>query len=215
MTWVDKSALLSVQDVPALAPLDYSHEADDTEAELKALFMELFETYIRPTERFINLAGAPHLGTFELVEAAVKAEGLAILRRTDEAPLRYLYKAWRGRNQKRGLTMLKAYLQLLWPGGWTADQMWCRTEVEYPLRLSTTQGAATDFLTSRVNVSIGTDVSEASNSDLATTAASLRSVIPARILLNVSVTAEYDVEGMAVYAGATHTLVHNFNAACV
>lgn len=210
----DRSALLTEQAVPALAPIVHSHEADELEAELKALFVNLFETHIRPDERFVNLVGVPHLGAFELVEAAVKTEGLAILRRQDEAAMRYLYKAWRGRNQKRGLSMLTLYLQLLWPGAWTCDQMWCRRLDGYPQGLSVTQVSEGYFLTSRVNVTIDAQA-DVGAIDVAATAASLRSVIPARILLTVFLASDYDIQDLAAANGAAHILVHSIDATCV
>jgi len=210
----DRSALLEVQDVPALAPLVHSHEANDLEAELKALFVELFEAHVRPAERFINLAGVPHLGDFSLVEAAVKTEGLAILRKQDEAAMRYLYKAWRGRNQKRGLAMLKLYLQLLWPDAWTCHQMWCRSLSLYPLGLAETRVGGTYFLTSRVKVTIDANAAE-NGLDVGATAASLRSVTPARIVLEVTVNADSQIEDLCAVAGAAQILVHSFDAECV
>ena len=210
----DRSALLTEQSAPALAPIVHSHEADDLEADLKALFIELFETYIRPDERFVNLVGVPHLGAFELVEAAVKTEGLAILRKQDEAAMRYLYKAWRGRNQKRGLSMLKLYLQLLWPGAWTCDQMWCRSLSDYPQRLSVTQVSESYFLTSRVNVTIDAQA-DTGGVDVAATAASLRSVIAARIVLTVFLASDYDIQDLGAANGAAHILVHSIDATCV
>ena len=43
----DRSALLTEQSAPALAPIVHSYEADELEAELKGLFIELFETVVR------------------------------------------------------------------------------------------------------------------------------------------------------------------------
>lgn len=173
---------LTAQDEVALAPLQQSHEADEVEAALKRIFSELFEEYIRPAEREVNTIGAPHLGEFSQVERAVKNEGLALYRRADEEDMRYLFKAWRARNPKRGLHMLKAYLQVLWPGAWSVSQLYQLTAGTYPDDL---YGAdeATRFLTSRVRVGIAQG--DATEAEVLGTVPALRSVVPARILLEV------------------------------
>lgn len=183
---IDRANPLTPQDEPALAPLVNSYEADQIETELKAMFIDLFNTYIRPTERLVNTAGTPHLGPFSQVEQAVKAEGLALVRRSnaDEEAMRYVFKSWRARNPKRGLHMLRVYLQMLWPNSWTMDQMWQDTGVAYPTALVPADGGH-HFLTSRLNVTVSNSYSD--GSDVATVAPALRSAIPARMLLKVTV----------------------------
>jgi hypothetical protein len=109
--------------IPSLAPLQRSHDANTLEAELKQLVLFLFETHLRDAERELNVYGVPHLGSLSLIERHVKREGLALIR-TEEQAMRYLYKAWRARNPKRGLHFLRMYLQLLWPNGWIVEQLW-------------------------------------------------------------------------------------------
>lgn len=193
--------VLTVQDAVELAPLVKSHESDAVEAELKALFKLMFDAKIRPAERETNSAGTPHLGTFEQIERAVKSEGLALQRRGGEDAMRYLFRAWRARNPKRGLHMLRAYLQLLWPNGWTMDQMWQDHEAPYPT-LSLTDGGH-HYLTSRVNVQISSALSD--GSDVAAAAPSLRSVMAAKYLLYVTLKQQSEVPlqlGVAYYAGS-------------
>jgi hypothetical protein len=192
---------LTPQDTPDLAPLQNSHEADGLEAELKALFKLMFDGQIRPAERTINTVGTPHIGPFDQVERAVKSEGLALQRRGGEDAMRYLFRAWRARNPKRGLHMLRAYLQVLWPNGWTMDQMWQDKAETYPTLTATDEG--NHFLTSRVHVQISSGVSD--GSDVLAVSQSLRSVLAARFLLNVSVKQQSEVPlGIATlfYAGA-------------
>lgn len=197
---------LTPQDEVGLAPLQNSHEADGLEAELKALFKLMFDGQIRPAERTINTVGTPHIGPFDQVERAVKSEGLALQRRGGEDAMRYLFRAWRARNPKRGLHMLRAYLQVLWPNGWTMDQMWQDKAQPYPLLTKTNEG--NHFLTSRVNVQISSAISD--GSDVAAAAPSLRSVLAARFLLNVSLKQQSEAPldiATAYYAGA---LVQSF-----
>lgn len=173
-----------------MAPLRASHEADQLEAELKELFVFLFDTFIRPGEREVNTAGMAHLGPTEQFERAVKAEGLAILRETGSGlpGMRYLYRAWRARNPRRGLHMLRTYLQILWPDDWELAQLWAPLVGTYPTNLLTYDGGA-HFLSSRVMVEVtGTFVNGA---DVERLAASLRSVVPARLLLTIRVKREF------------------------
>lgn len=193
---------VTTQNEVDLAPLRESHEATQLEAELKALFTYLLGQYVRPQERETNTAGTPHIGPFVQVERAVKAEGLALVRKADDGAMRYLFRAWRARNPKRGLHILQAYLQLLWPNAWTMNQMWAQKLTTYPLTVSENDGGD-HYLTSRVNVQISSAVSD--GSDVLQAAPALRSVIPARILLNVAIRQQSQIETSmttAFYAGA-------------
>lgn len=173
---------LTAQDAPELAPLRASHEANEVEAELKALFMALFEEFIRPGEREVNTVGTPHLGPFSQVERAVKNEGLALYRSSNEDAMRFLFRAWRARNPKRGLHMLKSYLQLLWPNAWSVSQLYQDKTAAYPTDLYNV--AEPDrFLTSRVLVGIASG--DATEEEVLGAVPALRSVVPARILLEI------------------------------
>lgn len=200
------------QPAPNMAPLRESHEADQTEAELKALFLHLFELYVRPAEREINTVGTPHLGPFEQFERAVKTEGLALVRRGDEEAMRYLFRAWKARNPKRGLHLLRLYMRMLWPDGWRVDQLWCARTGVYPVDLRLTDGG-NHFLTSRVNVTISSGVT--SGAEVDAVAPALRSVVPARVLLSLTLEQRSASEvGLAAgfYRGAS---IQSFTANCV
>lgn len=182
------------------------------EAELKALFIQLFEQFIRPAEREINTVGTPHLGPFEQFERAVKTEGLALVRRGDEDSMRYLFRAWKARNPKRGLHMLRLYLRLLWPLGWSVEQLWCPVAGVYPNDVTPTE-APGHFLTSRVRVTISSEVS--SGQELASVAPALRSVVPARMLLELRVNYRMD-QGIGLCAGIYRgAAIQSFTANCV
>lgn len=197
---------------PDMTPLRESHEADQLEAELKGLFLHLFEQFVRPAEREINTVGTPHLGSFEQFERAVKNDGLAIVRRGDEESMRYLFRAWKARNPKRGLHMLRLYMRLLWPEGWRVDQLWCSRSGVYPVDLRLSDGGD-HFLTSRVNVTISSGVT--SGADVDAVAPALRSVVPARILLTLTLEQRSaSTLGVAAsfYSGAA---IQSFTANCV
>jgi hypothetical protein len=198
------------QDAADLAPLRESHEADTLETELKALFLQQFATYVRPQERETNTAGTPHIGPFVQVERAVKSEGLALVRKSDDGAMRYLFRAWRANNPKRGLGMLRAYLQLLWPNSFTITQMWAQKLTTYPTVLASEDGG-NHYLTSRVNVEISSGSSD--GVEVAQLAPSLRSVLPARIVLNISLLQQSQIDvGMtpAAYGGAVEYFEGSF-----
>jgi hypothetical protein len=120
-------------DAPSLQPLAQSFEYDQLETDLKAIFMAVFESMIRPRERSLNLYGMPQLGDAELVERALKDSGLAIVKR-DVTRSSFLLQAARARNPRRGMIFLKQYLQAVWPNDWKVEPLWhpIATSADYP-----------------------------------------------------------------------------------
>jgi hypothetical protein len=120
-------------DAPDLQPLRNSFEYDQLEDDMKDVFLTVFDQYIRPFERQVNLSGMPHLGDTELIERTLKDYGLAIVRR-DATRTAFLLKAARARNPRRGMLFLKQYLQSVWPGVWKVESLWhpVATAVNYP-----------------------------------------------------------------------------------
>jgi hypothetical protein len=125
--------MLRPVDAPDLQPLRNSFEYDQLEEDLKDAFLTVFDQYIRPFERQVNLSGMPHLGDTELIERTLKDYGLAIVRR-DATRTAFLLKAARARNPRRGMLFLKQYLQSVWPGVWKVDALWhpVATAANYP-----------------------------------------------------------------------------------
>ena len=175
-------------DAPTLAPLVNSAAYDEVEAELKQVFLDLFATYLRSTERDLNVVGVAHLGSLDLLEKMIKQDGLAVFG-DDTYAVQYLYRSWHARNPKRGMIFLKTYLQLIWPGGWIVEQMWQDKRQPYPTAL-VARSSITDadpttnyFLTSRVVVSISDDAESGIN--IPRVEPALRSVLAARFLLEI------------------------------
>jgi len=110
---------------PALQPLAQSFEFDLLETELKQSFMAVFESMIRPRERSLNLSGMAHLGDDDLMASALKADGIAMVKRSSTR-MQFLMKANRSRNPRRGLLFIKRYLQAIWPNIWQAEPLWLR-----------------------------------------------------------------------------------------
>lgn len=143
--------------LPRLVPLENSFAADEVEAELKAIFLAQFDALLAAPLFDVNMLGAPHLGSFELVRRAVNADGLVLLQGDrEEAATRHLYRAWKsGDGQGRGLHFLRTYLQLLYPNQCEVEQLWQEKATAYPtsLRSNLSAGEQDDyFLTSRIRV---------------------------------------------------------------
>jgi len=121
--------------LPKLTPLERSFAENSVEAELKALFLSLFDALMASRLFDVNVLGAPHLGSFDLVRRAVNADGLVLLQGDrEEAATRYLYRAWKsGDTQGRGLHFLRTYLQMLFPNQCEVRQLWQATASAYPL----------------------------------------------------------------------------------
>lgn len=188
-----------------LRPLQHSHDATSLEAELKDLFIKLYADSMAATADDINVYGAPHLGSFALVERNVDQDGLTVLRETTEGRIRYLFKAWRHRNPERGLHFLRLYLAALFSNGATVRQLWQKKSEAYPTFLRSMEEITDSgdsigdfFLTSRVRVDVDTEILPAK------LLASLKSAVAARILLNVRVgralTSAVGVAPLAYYA---------------
>lgn len=184
---------------PDLGPLRNSAAFDAVERDLKQLTIDLFTLYLRPRERDINVYGAPHLGSFDLIERNVTRDGLALYRKADQAAMRYLYRAWKAQNPKRGLHVLRTYVQLLWPNANSVDQLWQKKADPYPTNLVTRQEIAGDdphathYRTSRVHVSV--DEPEEDGQGLLRVLPSLRSVIAARFLLLIFILRRFENTG--------------------
>lgn len=208
---------------PTLGPLVNSVGTTATqfaeiEAELKQIFLDLFATYLRASERDLNVYGAAHLGSLDLLTKRIKEDGLAVFG-DDTNAVAYLYRAWNFRNPKRGMIFLRTYLQLLWPNGFAVDQLWQQKGVPYPTALSTRE-QITDpnpetnyYLTSRVRISID-DASETGVSATRVLPA-LLAVLAARFLIELRVLKRFDdslgiadgmyAENVAFFSGSAVT----------
>lgn len=144
-------------------PLRESFANGQIEGELKTLFCELFEGVALDTFD-VNVLGAPHLGSFDLVRRAVTSDGLVLLNgEHQEDVTRHLYRAWKSGNaQKRGLHFLRTYLHLLFPGERPrVNQLYHKKSVAYgtgfvsPLTSRKNLDTSQLFLTSRVEIELG------------------------------------------------------------
>lgn len=191
-------------DPPSLQPLAASFEENDIESELKRVFIIVFERMVRERERALNLYGMAHLGGDELLARNLHGDGLAVIRR-DAERVRFLLKAWRARNPRRGMLFLRTYLQTVWPNEWQIDQFWhpIATALEYPKHKVLQGDPETHFLTSRVRVGVSAEVDDGTG--LLAMQKALRSTLAARLVLEIVLLvnmANADGTGIALGGGA-------------
>lgn len=168
-------------------PLVQGFANGEFEDELRALFVRLYGETMGETASTINVYGSPHIGPFPLVQRSIAQDGLAVLRQGDEAAIRYLFKAWKFRNPRRGMHFLRTYLQVLYSGDFTVEQMWQAVGQPYPSALKSQieieqagESESAYFLTSRLRVDLNSD--ELLPIRLVE---SLKTVVPARFLINI------------------------------
>lgn len=180
---------LPLAETPKLTALEQSYAVDDIERELKALFLRLFRELLAGTAYDINVTGAAHLGSFDIIRRAINVDGLALLQGDrEEAATRYLYRAWKSRDVNgRGTYFLQTYLQMLFPNLCSVAQMWQDKAEPYPYGLHSKNGInddwepnpQTQWLTSRVEIAL--DLSVESRSILNLTGI-IGAILPARLV---------------------------------
>ena len=119
---------------PKLVPLEKSGAITEYESQLKSLALDLWSGLLADRSADIGVLGAPHLGSFSLVQRELNSDGLILIKSDNEEGLtRYLYKAFRsGKLGGRGLHFLRTYLQMLYPNAWEIEQVWCTVDDTYP-----------------------------------------------------------------------------------
>lgn len=170
-----------------LLPLANSFTRDEVEQELRDLFISLFKSQLGKDLFDVNVLGAKHLGSSDLVRKTLNADGLTLLRGdNEEQKTRYIYRAWMAGNaQGRGTHFLKTYLQLHFAEKFEINQLWQKKDATYPLAVHQAneipKGESIDdyFLTSRINVEM--DIGQGAV-NLKTLARTIRSIIPARLI---------------------------------
>lgn len=206
---------LITTEYPSLLPLTESHEANLLESDVKAIFKDLFEAYIREQERKINSYGMPHRADIQTVERFVKQDGLSLFKRGDTTDpfIKEILRGWRGIHARRGTGFLRFYLQMLWPNSFEIKDLYQIKNVPYPNGLSVVEGA-NKFLTSRKLVHLYIDqVPDAS--EVVKIQAALRQIVPARIVLDIALflgfqNSEPNTQVLAAGAG-TNTMIMYFD----
>lgn len=170
-----------------MTPLVESFANGALEAELRDLFVRLYDETLAEKAQEIDVYGAPHLGPFPLIERHVAQDGLSVIRQDNEAALRYLFKAWRFRNPRRGTHFLATYLRVLF-GDYEIDQLYQKKSAAYPTLLRSEgdieqlgHSLADYFLTSRLRVQLTTSIVPER------ILAAMKSVVAARLILQVRI----------------------------
>lgn len=110
---------------PKLVALRKSREDSQYEKEIKQLVLDLFCKLLAAKAFDANVLGAPHLGSFGLVQQVLDRDDLLSAKlKTDEVAMRYLMRAWTSQKAKRGLHFLKTAMQLLFPNAWEVNQLY-------------------------------------------------------------------------------------------
>lgn len=192
---------MSEQDIENLYPLLTQSEYLQLETEVKEAFIEVYNSTLGDKIRNLLKYGNPYLITDDdLIKKFILNEGLGLPRAdTDVAYLQFLLKAWKIKNNKRGLFFLKTYLQLLYPNMWEVIQQWQETSKVYPTALVSEEEAnkkgTPHWLTSRLRINI-TDWSE-TGSDLATYRPIFQNIVGARFLIEVFAVKEFGAKDPA------------------
>lgn len=169
-------------------PLLNSFTNGDLEGDLQALFIRLYNETLAPTDDEINVYGAPHLGSLALLQRVFAQEGISVLSNITEDGLRYLFRAWRYQNPRRGTHFLETYLRVLFGDVYQINQLYQKIAGTYPNELRTLEeiqlareSESAYFLTSRLRVDLST--SEVPERVIS----ALRTVVPARLVLEVRI----------------------------
>lgn len=198
---------------PNLEPITNSFERTELETDVKGIFKELFEAYIREQERKINAYGMPHRADIETVERFVKQDGLSLFKRGDTTDpfIKEILRGWRGIHARRGCGFLRFYLQMLWPNSFEIKDLYQIKNVPYPHGLSVIDGA-NKFLTSRKLVHLYVE-QVPDLTEIVKIQSALRQIVPARIVLDIAVflgfqNSEPDTQIITANVGTTTTVMY-------
>lgn len=169
-------------------PLLNSFTNGEVETDLQALFVRLYEETLATVDDEVNVYGAPHLGTLALIQRNLAQDGISVLNNVTEEGLRYLFRAWRFQNPRRGTHFLETYLRVLFGDVYEINQLYQKIGGVYPSDLVTMndillaeESESDYFLTSRLRVDLTTsEVPER-------VVSALRTVVAARLVLEVRI----------------------------
>lgn len=204
--------------VTPIYPLATSVMTEELEQAWKVVFMNVFKSMLWDKQHDLLHYGSPHLARQALLIRFALNDGLSIIRSDGEGNrLRYLLKAWRVKNPKRGFHFLRTYLQMLYPNAFTIDQLWQETGKQYTTALSTKKEVdnkgSPHWLTSRVRISIA-DIHEDGN-QLLQYISTIQSVIGARFVAEFALKKEFGNPSQLVFAsGFTAFNLASFQGIC-
>ncbi|WP_086214177.1 hypothetical protein [Acinetobacter sp. ANC 3813] len=178
--------------ISLLEPYKSSFAYDDTERQLQALFIKLFDDLYGMQIKNIHDYGMPHFGSATVVERFTKQDGLVVLRKSEisDIIMRVIYANWRSLGSKRGLAFLEFVLTMIWGNQWEISRLYHSIERsnEYPA-LATTEPTINSFLTSRIAITINQEVNADKIREIAPMIAKL---VPANIVSKIMAGMDFD-----------------------
>lgn len=179
-----------------LLPLRHSHAADEKEAELYQIFLNVYQDELSAVDALVDNYAKPQLGDFSLIERILTSDDLVLFRDTDEYKMRHVFRAWKHRNPERGFHFLEVMLRTLYGDGFAVHQLWQKKSEAYTVAMRARYEIPDSdigdwFLTSRVRI----DIDSVTVPEILIT--SLRTAIAARFLLLVRI-AKYSQTTLAV-----------------
>ena len=184
---VGNLSLSDISEMDLMGPFHYSHSHDETEEQLKHLFIDLFMELFSEKVTNIHHYGMPIFGNSDVIERFTKHDGLAVVRRPQSSDLimRIIYTNWKSLASKRGLAFLEFVLQMIWVDQWEIHRLWhsWSRRADYP-DLTTIDKTTGSFLTSRVMVLMSIEVDLRELSELTP---SLQRLVPAHIVPIIAV----------------------------
>ena len=199
-----------VSPINLTANYDHSFTFDDTEADIKAIFIAVFNEIFKEKIQDIHHYGMPHLGSPIVVERFSKQDGLAVIRRPQSSDLimRVIYANWRSLASKRGLAFLEFILQMLWANQWQIVRLYhsIARKDEYPKHVVETD-LPENFLTSRIFVLLDANIDV---NELRQLTPTLQRLVPANILPTVGVRMQIKDSKMYVASAMKPYMVARF-----
>lgn len=181
------------KEVTPIYPFVASEMTEEIELAWKNVFLRVFKKMLWHRQRDLLHYGSPYLAQSALLTKFALNDGLSLMRADGDIDrLRYLFKAWRVKNPKRGFHFLRTYLQMLYPDGFTIEQLWQETDKPYTTSLVNAEGVrrknTPHWLTSRIKISI-TDISE-DGQQILQYVSTIQSIIGARFVVGLTVKKE-------------------------
>lgn len=178
--------------ISLLEPYKSSFAYDETERQLQALFIAIFDEIYGDQIKNIHEYGMPHFGSPTVVERFTKQDGLVVLRQSviSDIIMRVIYANWRSLASKRGLGFLEFILTMIWGDQWEISRLYHSVERadEYP-KLATNSPTLGSFLTSRISITINQEVDADEIRDIAPMIAKL---VPANIVAKIMSGVNFD-----------------------
>lgn len=146
-----------------LIPLKQSHAFDAYEDELRRLFITLYQTMLAERASDVNCYAAPHLGGEKLLRQYLVSENMSNfnMQQVGNDKVKYLLKAWRYRNPKRGTHFLSLFIRMIWGNDFEILPLYQRKNAPYPTEVKTEEEVRENkenlndyFLTSRLRVTL-------------------------------------------------------------